>query len=624
MYSRHAFGWASCLGLVAAGITPLDPAIRIRNAPGASNADTYRAVGRALYETRAEQGTVAFDANVTLDRSWNDAVLFAYEAAADATPNVEVEGSIEITCTTCYIKGLAKAQLTIADGFDAGTILQKTIDNVHDQVENLTDKVEDHFQQYVSGVVTKLSDGFDADDFAFPTFPFAFDIDVPAIPQCDLLFTFDGMEMYIALETSLSLGATYTLNLFSSNTPLGISVGKNLRAGLVFTLDLILMVEGSIDISNGFHIKLDDGVSIHIPLFDDKVGSIAFNGGQFEFLPVTIESAGIVLSAILRVGAQFGLEIVTPLVPPPLPSMSGGIEVGIFANVAEFVTNVTVAPKDDECELRVVQGYQFAIGAAAGATVAIAKEEYGPAVETSVPIFYTEIADVCAIKGKPTPTLTPTAAVTPRADALRRADLTTTTISTAVKYTGVACVQPTLVNCPVSLQTTTQYTVTKTLVTSVSSGQDATFPESTSTGAPSTIVFGSNVQKLTATSGAPVSYVPPAPTDVGTENNDDDDHSTKDKLLKGEVKGVKKSVIIGASIGGAILLIAVIVGLFCWCSKRRNHKPMPLKGNKDERYEMMRGIPDNGAYGQQGGQEMYSDLSYTGSKQPAIAVTSYH
>ena len=39
------------------------------------------------------------------------------------------------------------------------------------------------------------------------------------------------------------------------------------------------------------------------------------NGGRFEFLPVTIESAGVVFSAVLRIGVHSGFELATPDLP---------------------------------------------------------------------------------------------------------------------------------------------------------------------------------------------------------------------------------------------------------------------------------------------------------------------
>jgi hypothetical protein len=101
-----------------------------------------------------------------------------------------------------------------------------------------------------------------------------FNFKVPEIPACDLSFQFDGMELYMEIDTTLSSGATYTLNLYTSKTPLGFAVGEDLLIGVVFSVDLILSVESEIDISTGFHIQLHDGIEINIPIFDQNVSSI--------------------------------------------------------------------------------------------------------------------------------------------------------------------------------------------------------------------------------------------------------------------------------------------------------------------------------------------------------------
>ena len=76
------------------------------------------------------------------------------------------------------------------------------------------------------------------------------------------------------IDTTLSLGATYTLNLYSSTTPLGIRITEELQLGIIFGVDLILSVQGEIDISSGFHIKLNDGVALNIAMFGDQVSDI--------------------------------------------------------------------------------------------------------------------------------------------------------------------------------------------------------------------------------------------------------------------------------------------------------------------------------------------------------------
>jgi hypothetical protein len=63
-------------------------------------------------------------------------------------------------------------------------------------------------------------------------------------------------------------------NLYKSETPLGISTGQDLEVGSVFTVDVILSVEAEITISSGFHIKLNDGVAINIPLLGQSISRV--------------------------------------------------------------------------------------------------------------------------------------------------------------------------------------------------------------------------------------------------------------------------------------------------------------------------------------------------------------
>jgi hypothetical protein len=475
-------------------------------------------------------------------------------------------------CTQCYIKGTATAELTIDGDFNASQAIDQTFDQVRGTVENFTETVDNFVVDWLKSTGENFQDGIDLADFAFPTFNYSFDfLDIPAIPECSLRFQFDGMELYMNINTILNLGATYTLNLYSSTTPLGISITKDLELGIIFAVDLILSVEGEIDISSGFHLKLEDGVAIDIQLFADDVSDIVFNGGQFEFLPVTIESAGVVFSAVLRVGVHAGFQLASPAIPSitvfdttvTIPSVGGGIEVGVFANVAEFITNVTYAP-EEECQLKVVQSYQLALGAAAGATIALGTNTWGPVAATSVPIWNTVLAEACAIQK--TASSTPLVTATPAPE--RRQDLTATTITTSIIHTGVSCITPGLINCPASAQATTQYTETTTIVTSLPPGEEFTLQSSVQNTVPTTVAFGSNAISVPMTTGSPVSYVPPPPktTDDDTQDGNEagtlNEHGDKLDSLDGEVGGVSKKVIVGVSVGlGVPVLLALIGGV---------------------------------------------------------------
>jgi hypothetical protein len=263
---------------------------------------------------------------------------------------------------------------------------------------------------------------------------------------------------------------------------------------------------------------------------------------------VTVESAGAVVKAVLRIGIHSGLEIASPL-----DKFSAGVEVGVFANVAEFVTNVTAAPDGDSsgCELRIMQSYQLALGAAAGASVAVGTQRWGPTPETQIPIWYTTLADVCAIQGRSTAAATSTtAAVTARAEA-GEGDLIVTTITTEVIYTAVACKSTGLVDCPASLQATSKFTTTKTSVTAAPSGSEAMFPTTARRTVVSTIAFGSNAKALIPTTGSPVSYVPP-PSSTSSHGANG---------IVGTAARDAKKIIIGVTIGvGVPVLAAIIAG----------------------------------------------------------------
>lgn len=258
------------------------------------------------------------------------------------------------------------------------------------------------------------------------------------------------------------------------------------------------------------------------------------------------------LTGLLRVGIKAGLDISTPseTIDDVSLSFSAGLEAGVWADVAQFVTNVTAAPagSGNDCELRVVEEYTLLLGANAGATLELDGHTWGPAPNTQVPLFFTTLATACAVTG------TVSAAATGAMITARAADVSSTTTSTEVTYTYTAtqCLSTGLINCPVSLQSTSRNTVTKTLVTVVPSGSKATFVTATPGTSVSAIAFGKNIKAISSTSGSPVSFVPPtsSPTATGIVG-----------VLDGKTRGVSNKLIIGVSVGvGVPVLIGVIAG----------------------------------------------------------------
>lgn len=189
--------------------------------------------------------------------------------------NVSLSASVEIVCTTCYIKGTATAKFTIDGSFNFSKAFDTVTSEIGAEAKNVTNTVMDYVVNYLENLPKNIfTDGINRDDFDFPPIDVDFSIDVPKIPECSLRFQFDGLELYMQVDTILSGGATYTLNLYTSDTPIGFAVGNELLVGVVVSIDLILSVESEIDISSGFHIQLNDGVAIDIHMFDHNVSSI--------------------------------------------------------------------------------------------------------------------------------------------------------------------------------------------------------------------------------------------------------------------------------------------------------------------------------------------------------------
>lgn len=292
------------------------------------------------------------------------------------------------------------------------------------------------------------------------------------------------------------------------------------------------------------------------------------NGGDFEFLPVTIKSASVILVASLRIGvkAAFGFSIPLDIDNSGIKGaqnagvleIGAGVEAGVWVDIAKFKTNITVAPatNGNECELRVIEEYEMAIGANAGASLSIWEYDWGPELEVSIPVYYTTLTDICAISKTTTAT---TEAATATGSIQPRDGLETTTSEIEVTLTAIKCSSTGLANCPVSLQTTLKNTVTKTLTATIAPGAEATF--TTDSPIVSAIAFGTNIRNMDAINGSPTSWIPKssAPSGSGDEDGDGGEvHNVFDK----ETGRVSNKIIIGVSVGlGIPVLLGIIAGL---------------------------------------------------------------
>ncbi|KAJ6782776.1 hypothetical protein PWT90_04133 [Aphanocladium album] len=547
-------------------------ALTVQSLPGRSQSDTISAIKREL-ALAPRASNIIFSKSTTLDSSLEQFPLFKIN---EEGPN-GTTASIEITCQKCYIKGSASATITAKDNFNLtaeASSIKHSVNNTLHEIANYASQVVDDMKDYVSNTtrefvkdITQLDSLSDLHGFKLPPPNITFDVDIGKLDDVSLEVVFTEAEIYVELSILFSAGITYSLNLYTSSE-LGYEVGK-VFVGFVATIDLILSVESQIELDSGFHVKFDKNMGMKLALFSDEASHLEFNGGRFEFLPVTVTTAGSVLHAVLRIGIKSGFSLsagfgadVQLFNQTSHLQLGAGIEASAYANAAEFITNITFAGTDsaagkrgdDGCHLLLQQGYQMAIGAAAGASVELLDNVWGPTPKTEIPIFYTTLSTGCAATKTATAethTATPLAV---RANGGSGSTVTTT--ATEVTYVALKCQSTGMTNCPASLKSRVTNVVSTTLTSTVSSGESVVWPATAGQSAAVTAVaFGAKALAMTASSGKPVSYVPPTSTPTpqpGTTSDKNNDGT------KGAKSGLKK-VIIGVCVGLGVPLLAALV-----------------------------------------------------------------
>jgi hypothetical protein len=196
---------------------------------------------------------------------------------------LEIELGIEVTCATCYLKAGATAQLTINGEFDIGERISNVTEQLGDEIKNFTSSAVESIKVMLDGAVEEIGDIFDpTEDFdiddviSFDNFEVDTDIDIKLapLPEIQLLFQIDHLDLYMEIDTTIKASTTLTIPLYKSQTAVGIALTENMEVGLFATMDLILSAEGEITLRSGFHIVFDDPVGFNIAMFSSEVSDI--------------------------------------------------------------------------------------------------------------------------------------------------------------------------------------------------------------------------------------------------------------------------------------------------------------------------------------------------------------
>jgi len=74
----------------------------------------------------------------------------------------------------------------------------------------------------------------------------------------------------VDIEVAMSAGATYAVNLFASNSPIGLGF-PGLSVGVVFYVDLVFSLTDQIDLEGGFYVKLADDAYLEASVFGGDI-----------------------------------------------------------------------------------------------------------------------------------------------------------------------------------------------------------------------------------------------------------------------------------------------------------------------------------------------------------------
>lgn len=141
------------------------------------------------------------------------------------------------------------------------------------QFDNFTDKVVGYALESLQTVAVNLANGYDDGDFDLPRLDVDFDLAIKDLPESELQVAVKGFEMYVELDNAIMLGATHIIDLFTSRSLFNIRLGDR-PIGCFLVFDLILDGPVQTAFEGGFHMKIEDGFAMNVPLFCDKVGSI--------------------------------------------------------------------------------------------------------------------------------------------------------------------------------------------------------------------------------------------------------------------------------------------------------------------------------------------------------------
>ncbi|KAI1171777.1 hypothetical protein F4777DRAFT_582571 [Nemania sp. FL0916] len=179
--------------------------------------------------------------------------------------------------------------------------------------------------------------------------------------------TFNGVGATINLDIAAEASKEITLPLFKTETPIGIA-GPGFTVGVVFSVDIVLTITGTVDTQGGFKVAIPSGSSFMIPFDDAKPNVANFNGASASILPIKVDLPADITVA-LRLKAEAGVDL------PDLKVIDARAVAGAFLSIPEVIlkesATITPPPADGcvvpvSAEININAGVFVDIGADIG------------------------------------------------------------------------------------------------------------------------------------------------------------------------------------------------------------------------------------------------------------------
>ncbi|KAK9783547.1 hypothetical protein SCAR479_00106 [Seiridium cardinale] len=200
---------------------------------------------------------------------------------------------------------------------------------------------------------------------------------------------FNQVEAYVFLGVETSASGTYSINLFASQSPIGLGF-PGLSVGVVFYVDLVFSLSAEIDLTGGFYVKLADDAYLETDIFGGDITDSFFDGISSKSIPVTVQSGFAEFKADLRLRVQCGAETSLPLI-----GIGSGAVVGIYANIIEFVAVIDSTP---DCALETKEWWDLNAGAYAHLDVVVDFTTIGPVPTVSTTLLTAPTMTQCWVE----------------------------------------------------------------------------------------------------------------------------------------------------------------------------------------------------------------------------------